>query len=108
MPLPDVLAYREDARVTVEVGGIVDLMDCDAVSRTLLTHVEMCDVPEIVVRLHDPIVTTAALRAVTAAYAAARGRGVALSVVVPPVAVRIFEAAGLDHLLGPDAYNSGG
>jgi anti-anti-sigma regulatory factor len=105
MPLPDVLVYREESRVVAEVSGIIDLTDCDAVTRTLRSHVAACEAPELVVRLHDSIVTTAALRAVAAAHTAARERGVRLWVVAPPVAVRIFEAACMDFLLGPEAYD---
>ncbi|WP_329182203.1 STAS domain-containing protein [Streptomyces sp. NBC_01477] len=100
----DILAYREESHVTVEVNGVIDAMDHEAVSCALRSHVETCEESELVVRLHDSIVTTAALRTLCETYAAARARGIALRVVVPPIAVRIFHMAGVEFLLAPEAY----
>ncbi|WP_329139892.1 hypothetical protein OG552_34715 [Streptomyces sp. NBC_01476] len=97
----DVVAYRERGRVAVEISGVIDLPCRDAVARALRSHVEACEETELVVRLHHPLVTASTVHVLCAMHDAAVARGLALRVVVDPLAVKIFTVLGLDFLLGP-------
>ncbi|MEE4542257.1 hypothetical protein V2S66_09830 [Streptomyces sp. V4-01] len=95
----DILAYRDRSMVVVEVPGIIDMDDQQPVFDALRAEVDRCAEPLIVVRMLDPLVTSAGLHVLDDAHRYARARGIALRVVVHPMAVRVFDVVGLDHLL---------
>jgi hypothetical protein len=94
-------ARVEADRTTVDIHGIVDLPDRRAATATLRRLLAERPGSALVLRLHDPVVTSSALHVLRETREAADGRGIALSVVVDPLAVRMFRITGLDFLLGP-------
>jgi hypothetical protein len=95
----DMVSYRERGRVTVEIEGIVDGTDRSALLETLRLHLISCQEPELLVRLVDQVVTSAALHVLDDLYREALVRDVCLRVRVHPHAVKIFHATGLEYLL---------
>lgn len=96
----ELLAYRERSAVVVEVPGVIDLDDREAVLAALCAELDRCVDPIVVVRLLEPLITTAGLHVLADAQQYARSLGIELQVDVDQVAEHIFRIAGLDHLLG--------
>lgn len=95
----DVLAYREDGAVVVEIPGVIDMNDQVPAVEALRAEVDRCVEPLVVVRMLDPLVTSAGLHVLTDAHRYARARGIALQAVVHPMAERVFRVVGLEYLL---------
>jgi anti-anti-sigma regulatory factor len=95
----NILAYKDDTRVAVEIPGVVDFHEREHVTAVLLEHLRTCQEPELVVHLHNPLVTATALGILSELHRHAADRAVTLRVVVPPLAVKVFTATGLEHLL---------
>jgi anti-anti-sigma regulatory factor len=94
-----IVAYRTEGCVAVEVPGVVDYQLRQDLTRTLLGHLRRCEEPRLVVHLYDPLLTATAVNVLCELQRAARARQVDLRVVVHPVAERILRLTGLDHLL---------
>lgn len=96
----EILAYREDIGVAVEIPGVIDFHQRQDVWETLLGHLRTCEEPELIVYLHDCLVTSTALDILCELHrTAADDHAVTLRVVVPPLAVKVFSVTGLEHLL---------
>ncbi|MYS24247.1 hypothetical protein GA0115240_16195 [Streptomyces sp. DvalAA-14] len=95
----EVLAYRADGAVAVEIPGVIDFHQRRDVLETLLGHLRACEEPELVVHLHDCLVTSTALDILCELHSAATEHAVAVRVMVPPLAVKVFTVTGLEHLL---------
>ncbi|MFC4033964.1 hypothetical protein ACFO3J_21125 [Streptomyces polygonati] len=95
----EILAYREDRSVAVEIPGIIDYHQRQTVLDSLLGHLRGCEEPELIVHLYECPVTATALDILCELHRTAAEHAIMLRVVVPPPAVKVFSVTGLEHLL---------